>query len=278
VEALVRVAVEGQVSHPGLRGNFTVGFDDRPQMRPGMAGVTVNLRIGDRALGWQCDHGEPGVSAEGPSPNRHLALQVLAALGNRVRMTSGLAQGAIGTVTGKHAFVLIDFPADVLAEICPGDRLVVEAWGQGLQLLDHPRVTVRNLGPELLGALKFESDDGCGLTVPVVASLPARVMGAGIGMSSEWANCDVMLHDAALVDELGLANLRLGDLVVMEEQDHRYGRCFRSGWTSVGVVAHALGPTPGHGVGVVTILTGPAADLGTRADPGANVGDLLGLR
>jgi len=277
LDALVRVAVEGQVSHPGQRGGFTVGFDDRPQMRPGMAGVTVNLRVGARALGWECDHGEPGVSAEGLNPDRHLALQVLAALGNRVRMTSGLAQGALGTVTGKHAFVLIDFPAEVLAEICPGDRLVVEAWGQGLQLTDHPEVTVRNLGPELLGVLGLESGADSRLRVPVVATLPSRVMGAGIGMSSEWANCDVMLHDADLVDELGLANLRLGDLVAMEDQDHRYGRSFHRGWTSVGVIAHALGPTPGHGVGVVTILSAPAAALATRAVPRINIGDLLGL-
>ncbi|NNM98153.1 MAG: DUF4438 domain-containing protein [Candidatus Dormibacteraeota bacterium] len=273
--ALVRVGVEAVVSQPVQRGSYSIAFDDLPLIRPGMSGVTVNLRVGSRAFGWECDHGEPGVSAEGRSPASHLALQVMACLGNPVRVVSGEAVGAQGVVTGKHAFLLIDFAREDLVRISPGDRLLVDSCGQGLILEGHPAVTARNLSPELFRRLPCV-DLGAGrLGVSVVANLPAEVMGAGIGMSSEWANCDVMLHDHGLVERLGLADLRLGDLVAMQDQDHRFGRSYQRGWTSVGVVVHALGPTPGHGVGVVTLLTAPANYLEPGIAERANLGDLL---
>jgi hypothetical protein len=275
--ALLRVGAEAVISHPGQRGSYAVSFDDTPLIRPGMSGVTVNLRVGSPAFGWECDHGEPGVSAEGRDVSSHLALQVMACLGNPVLVTSGEAAGARGVVTGKHAFLLIDFGPEDLARLSPGDRLLVDTCGQGLVLEDHPAVTARNLGPELLLALPLiELADGC-IEAAVVADLPAEVMGAGIGMSSEWANCDVMLHAPELVERLGLCDLRLGDLVSMQDQDHRFGRSYRPGWTSVGVVVHALGPTPGHGVGVVTLLTAPAEHLRARPAPHSNLADLLEL-
>jgi hypothetical protein len=100
-------------------------------------------------------------------------------------------------------------------------------------------------------------------------------MGAGLGMSAEWANCDVMLHDAEAVSRLGLSGLRIGDVVGMADQDHRYARAYEPGWTSVGVLVHAMGPTPGHGVGVVTVLTAPNERLELHKVPEQNLRDLL---
>ena len=276
-EALVRIGVQGQGSHPTRRGGYSVGYDDAPVMRPGMSGVSVNLRVGSPAFGWACDHGEPGVSAEGVTSQRHLALQVMACIGNRVKVVSGPAAGATGVVTGKHAFVLIDFAESVLRQLAPGDRLLVSAWGQGLELTSAPEIVARNLGPELLEPMALEFTRDARLHVPVRFVLPPEVMGAGIGMSSEWANCDVMLHQPEVVRDLGLEDLRLGDLVAMTAQDHRFGRSFRPGWTSIGVVVHALGPTPGHGVGVVTILTGPERCLDLEVGEAPNLTKLLGL-
>jgi len=272
---LVQVAVRGRVSHPGQLGNYSIGYDDRPTMLPGMAGVTSNIRVGDSVFAFACDHGEPGVSAEGLVEREHLALQVLACVGNRVTMTSGEAKGAIGTVTGKHAYVLIDFPGVDLMRIAPGDGLVVRACGQGLLLTEFPQVAVRNCGPELLSRLGCEPALDGRLRVPVVATLPAELMGAGLGMSAEWANCDVMLHDAEAVSRLGLSGLRIGDVVGMADQDHRYARGYEPGWTAVGILVHAMGPTPGHGVGVVTVLTAPNESLELNKVPEQNLRDLL---
>jgi hypothetical protein len=274
-ERLVVLGVEATVSHP--RGaDYAVDDGGRPVLLPGMAGVCLNVRIGSPVFGWVADHLEAGVSAGNDDERRYFALQFLACMGNRVRVVSGPAAGAHGTVVGKHAFVLVDFPQQALDLIAPGDRLLVRACGQGLRLLDLPDVALRSLGPELLAALPLALEDGA-LSVPVAAEIPAWLMGAGLGMSSEWANCDVMLTSQETVQRLGFERLRIGDLVAMHDQDHRYGRGHRGGMCAIGVVAHGVGVIPGHGTGVITIMSGPAERFALRRDAGANVRDYLRL-
>jgi hypothetical protein len=102
-------------------------------------------------------------------------------------------------------------------------------------------------------------------------------MGAGIGMSSEWANCDVMLTRPDVVAELGYERLRIGDVVAMTGQDHRYGRGSRSDTCAIGVVAHGIGVIPGHGTGVITIMSGPRERFLIETDLEANIGTGLEL-
>ena len=128
---------------------------------------------------------------------------------------SGPAAGATGTVVGKHAFVLVDFPQTALDALAPGDRMLVRAHGQGLRLLDFPELVPRSCSPALVHALPFVCTAAGKLRVEVAAEIPAYMMGAGIGMSSEWANCDVMFTHRDTVDRLGVGDLRLGDVVVM---------------------------------------------------------------
>ena len=270
------LGVDAAVSHPGGGGGYAVDDRGRPVILPGMAGVCYNVRVGTPVFGWVGDHVEAGVSAGCEEARRHLALQFLACLGNTVRVVSGPAAGAAGTVVGKHAFVLADFPQAALDELAPGDRLLVRGRGQGLRLLDLPDVALRSLGPELLAALPLRLDGGA-LRLPVAAELPAHMMGAGLGMSSEWANCDVMLTSRETVERLGLERLRIGDLVAMRDQDHRFGRGHRGGMCAVGVVAHGVGVIPGHGTGVITIMSGPEERFRLERDAGANVRDYLNL-
>jgi Domain of unknown function (DUF4438) len=274
-ERLVVLGLDASVSHPGA-GGYGVDDGGRPVLLPGMAGVCYNVRVGTPVFGWVGDHVEAGVSAGCEEPGRHLALQFLACVGNPVRVVSGPAAGAQGTVVGKHAYVLVDFPQDALDRLAPGDRLLVRACGQGLQLLDLPDVALRSLGPELLRALPLRLEQGV-LRVAVAAELPAHMMGAGLGMSSEWANCDVMLTSRETVERLGLERLRIGDVVAMRDQDHRFGRGHRGGMCAIGVVAHGVGVIPGHGTGVITIMSGPAARFALEHDEQANVRDYLEL-
>ena len=202
-DRLITLAVEATISHPTQTGSYGVDSFGAPIILPGMAGICVNARVGDRVFGWAADHLEAGVCGLS-APRRHLALQVLACAGNRVRVTSGPCAGAEGVVTGKHAYVLIDFPQVALDRLAPGDRLLVRARGQGLRLTDFPRVVTRNLAPELLHAMPLRRTEAGTLEVPVVAELPAYLMGAGIGMNSEWANCDVMLTRPETIEKLGL--------------------------------------------------------------------------
>ena len=55
--------------------------------------------------------------------------------------------------------------------------------GLGLQLVDYPGISVRNLDPHVLLKLDLTEEDGR-LIVPVAAVIPARLMGSGIGASS----------------------------------------------------------------------------------------------
>jgi hypothetical protein len=192
-------------------------------------------------------------------------------------VTSGPCAGAEGTVCGKHAYVLIDFPQAVLDRLAPGDRLLVRAHGQGLQLTAFPGIVPRSCSPALIHALPLRVTDSGKLAIPVVAELPAYLMGAGIGMSSEWANCDVMLVRPETIDRLGLRGLRIGDLVAMPNQDHRFGRGYRGGMCAIGVVAHGIGVVPGHGTGVITILSGPQECFAIEQVAASNIRDYLAL-
>jgi hypothetical protein len=179
-------------------------------------------------------------------------------------------------VVGKHAFVLVDFPQDALDALAPGDRLVVRAHGQGLRLLDFPDVVLRSCSPKLLRSV-IQARDGT-LQVQVVTEIPAYLMGAGLGMSSEWANADVMFTSRETVERHDVGDLRLGDVVVMRDQDHRFGRGYRKGMSAVGVVAHGgYAGIPGHGTGVVTILSAPSNQLEPVRSERANVRDRLEL-
>lgn len=276
-DRLIALGVEATISHPTQSGAYGVDSIGRPIILPGMAGVCVNARVGDRVFGWAADHLEAGVSAGNPEPRRHQALQFLACAGNRVRVTSGPCAGAEGVVCGKHAYVLMDFPQDVLDRLAPGDRLLVRARGQGLRLTDFPQIVTRSCSPELIHAMPLRRTEAGALEVPVAAELPAYLMGAGIGMSSEWANCDVMLTRPETIEKLGLGGLRIGDVVAMPDQDHRYGRGYRGGMCAIGIVAHGIGVVPGHGTGVITIMSGPREAFAIARVASSNIREYLHL-
>lgn len=278
-DRLVELGLEAEVAHPSHGGGYSVDSYGRPMILPGMAGVVVNARVGDLVFPWAADHLEPGVSAGNTDPGRHQALQFLSCVGNPVRVVSGPAAGAEGTVTGKHAFVLVDFPRDALEVLAPGDRLHVRARGQGLRLLDFPEVAARSCSPALLRGMGVHRTGEGRLRVEVAAEIPAFMMGAGLGMSSEWANCDVMFTRREVVERLGFERTRLGDVVAMHDQDHRFGRGYRRGMCAIGVVAHGgYGGVPGHGMGVATILSGPAAQFELVRSESANLREHLDLR
>ncbi len=95
-------------------------------------------------------------------------------------------------------------------------------------------------------------------------------------MAAHAANIDLMGATPAGQDtSLGLAGLRLGDLVLMADQDHRFGRGFRAGWLSVGVMVTGECALFGHGPGASTLLTGPAEAFDVVIDPAANLARCL---
>ncbi|MFL5925359.1 MAG: DUF4438 domain-containing protein [Gaiellaceae bacterium] len=277
-DRLVEIGVQAEVAHPTHSGTYAVDSYGRPIILPGMAGVVANARVGDLVFPWAADHLEPGVSAGNPQRDRYQALQFLACIGNVVRVLTGPAAGAEGRVTGKHAFVLVDFPQDALDLLAPGDALLVRAIGQGLRFLDFDDVAARSCSPALVDGMGVEVTDDNRLRIAVTAEVPAFMMGAGLGMSSEWANCDVMFTRREVIERLGFERVRLGDVVAMHDQDHRWGRGYRAGMLAIGVVAHGgHGGIPGHGMGVATILSGPSARFELVRSEEANIRNHLSL-
>lgn len=250
----------------GDRHAYRVDADGSPFLLPGMGGVTLGCHLGDPATGWATDHLEPGLSVRHADAAANYALQYLSCVGNRVTIATGPAAGASGVVIGQHAYVLVDAPEAVLEQVTVGDQVTVRACGQGLVLLDHPAIVVKNLDPAVLDRLPFHTGADGRLEVSVTHVVPPEAVGAGAGMHSEFANTDLMGAYAGLSDDLslGLETLRIGDVVALEDQDHRYGRGYRPGWTTIGVISTGQCALFGHGPGPSTLLSGPSAAFRVR--------------
>jgi hypothetical protein len=260
------------------RHGFRVNPDGQAFLLPGMGGVTLGVHCGDPATGYAGDHVEPGLSVRHRDPAANYALQYLSCIGNSVTVSSGPGAGAEGFVIGQHAYVLVDMAEAQMRQVTAGDQVTVLALGQGLALAEHPEVVVKNCSPRLLAALAGGSRADGRLEVHVAARIPAEAIGAGAGMASEYANTDLMGAYAGLGDDLslGLEMLRIGDVVAMADQDHRFGRGYREGWLSIGVISTGSCQLFGHGPGPSTIMSGPASAFYLVDDTDANIGVLAG--
>jgi hypothetical protein len=193
----------------------------------------------------------------------------------------GPCAGRRGYVTGKHGgvdHVLIDFPTAVLRTLQIGNRVQIYACGQGMRLLEHPEIAIMNCSVRLLQrwALRSEANR---LIAPVTHLIPAAIMGSGLGRNNSYlGDCDIQLFDPGIVRRFRLDRLRFGDLVAIVDADHRFGRSFRTGAMTVGIVIHSDSTVSGHGPGVTTLLTGETRHLVPLHDPRANLAEILGIR
>jgi Domain of unknown function (DUF4438) len=271
---LVSQTLAGEV-WPALadRHGYRVGPDGQPFVLPGMGGVTLGVHCGDPATGYASDHLEPGASIRHRDQAANMAVQFLTCVGNRVRVESGPAQGSVGHVIGQHAYVLADFPEPAAARLGTGDAVSIVAIGQGLRLADHPAIAVKNCSPDLLEQIPGGTMPDGRLEVHVAATVPAEAAGAGVGMISEYANTDLMGAYSGLGADLslGLESLRVGDIVALTDQDHRYGRGYRSGYLTIGVISTGQCMLFGHGPGPSTLLSGPAGAFHLVQDTAANL-------
>ncbi len=286
-EKLIKISVMGEIASPTIRSVYTVSATGQPHVLPSVGGITYNLRVGDLACGWEADHVEPGVSAENKENDSrsgvaaNTAFNVLSCVGNEAIVVNGDGKGARGVVTGKHGgieHVLIDFPSGILDKLVLGDKILVKAFGTGLKLVDFPEIKVFNMDPALLAAWDPQPKENK-LLVPVTHVVPAAVMGSGLGANQvNSGDYDIQMFDKAVVDQYKLETLRLGDLVAIVDADHSFGRIYRQGAVSVGVVIHSNCVTAGHGPGVTTLMTSPDGKIVPLINREANVASLLKLR
>ena len=288
MDKLVKISVVGEVASPFVsRSVYNVSATGTPSILPGVGGITYNLRVGDPACGWEADHVEPCVSAENKENDprngqrANTAFNVLSCVGNEAIVATGDAKGSKGVVTGKHGgieHVLIDFQSEILEKLMLGDKILVKAFGLGLKLIDFADVKVMNMDPCFLEALDPQPN-GEKLEVPVTHMIPAAIMGSGLGANqTQSGDYDIQLFDENVIEQYGLDDLRLGDLVAIIDSDHSFGRIYRQGAISVGIVVHTNCVTAGHGPGVTTLMTSPSGKIVPKIDSKANIAYLLKLR
>ncbi len=279
-DKLVEISVMGEISSPGVTPGspWRVGHDGVPRVVVGSGGITYNVRVGAPALGWAGDHVEPCVSVRNPDERGSGALNVYATLGNEARLVTGDGKGGVGVVTGKHGgieHVMVDFPDETLDKMMIGDRMLIRAFGVGLQFLDYPDVRAMSLNPRFIETWGI-GERGGKLAVPVAKRVPAGVMGSGLGRDNAFrGDYDITMFDPAIVEQYDLADLRLGDLVAIEDADSTFGRYYRTGSVTIGIIAHADSNLAGHGPGVTCVLSSKSGAIEPVLDAGANIADLL---
>ncbi len=234
----------------------------------------------DRAFGWAADCIHPGVSIGQADGNWNRGLNVFACVGTRARGMSGEAAGTTGVVTGKSGRfseqVIVHIPHEARSRMTVGDQVLVRAEGVGMSLTDHPDVSLKGISGGLLAALPAEESDGQ-IAFGVTAQVPAHLVGAGLGLTSEGGSLHIQSTDRKLLQELGLDQLRLGDLVALEDTDSRYNHGYLRGARAIGVVASTDGPRAGYGPGIAILMTAPAGQLGSFESTDTNLVQLLGI-
>ncbi|MBN2070964.1 MAG: DUF4438 domain-containing protein [Candidatus Krumholzibacteriota bacterium] len=285
-DLLVMKSVIGFVSYPRLllKNPYLVDSSGEAHILPGTGGITYNVCVGDSAVDFAGDHIEPGVSitlnskeADNPSLG---GLSVLTCVGNEARVVTGEAAGEKGVVTGKHGgveHVIIDFSLETLEKLVIGDKIQIRSYGQGLRLIDFPGLHMMNIDPGLLGKIRLIPEDKR-ITIPVTHIIPASLMGSGLGsrhsMSGDY---DIQIPDPETMRRYGLEDLRLGDVIAVEDADCRYGRTIKNGAMSVGIVVHASCVTNGHGPGVTVIMSTVEKLIMPEIEKNANIACYLGI-
>lgn len=279
---LVMMGVIGEATQPSIPGGlYRVNFDGKAVVVPGTGGITPNVRVGDPAFGFMADHVEPGVSVRHPDEAKNNAFTVYACIGNEAVVVTGEAKGETGVVTGKHGgveHVMIDFTPKIMKKMTVGDKIQVWGHGVGLTLLDAPGVAAFNMDPDFLKKWGATAKSGR-VSVKVARIIPAAIMGSGLGRNTVVrGDYDIQTFDDVMAEKYGLRDLRLGDLVAITDADNTYGRIYRTGAISVGIVVHGASKVSGHGPGVTTLLTSTTGAIDIDIDRDANIAGILGLR
>jgi hypothetical protein len=261
----------GEVEHPASGSHpYRVDRDGHSYVPVGDGGLVLGVELGDGVFAHAADHVAPGVCLVHPDPSARAALTALSGLGDLVTVRTGAGSGATGVVAGKRGEagrVVVWFRPEVLAALRPGDQMSVRAGGQGTTLPAYPSITVVNVAAPMLQRLPVR-DDGDLLRVAVRAVLPSKLMGNGVGRPSPQWDIDLQLT-AATAAGFAATELALGDLVALTDVDARWNIGFRRGWTTVGVVVHGGSPMPGHGPGMMPLLSAPPGTMATDiAGPG----------
>lgn len=284
-ERLVHFALQGAVIPPLCFG-WEVTREGHGKVYPSVGGITYNVKIGDSVFDFEADHIEPGVSciaggfSDKRTANPNLSFGAYSCIGNEAKIISGEAKGKKGVVTGHHGgveHVLIHFEDEALEKLSYDDKILIRGVGQGLKLLDYPEITVTGLDPKLLKKIPIRTKSKS-LSVPVVATVPAELMGSGLGHNDSFkGDYDIQTSDPSVLKKYNLEALRFGDFVAIIDHESTYGWSYKKGAVSIAVVVHGNSFLAGHGPGVQTVMTSREGRIEPVLNKNANLGNYLGI-
>jgi hypothetical protein len=110
-----------------------------------------------------------------------------------------------------------------------------------------------------------------------VAKVPAHLVGAGAGLTSEGGSIHIQTTDRAEIAAQGLDKLRLGDIVALEDYDSRYQHGYLRGATGIAVIGQTDGPRAGYGPGMTLLMTDAAGAIEPVVRSSVNLAELLDL-
>ncbi len=257
-DKLVMFSLQGKIHHPTHSTAFRVGYDGKGRILPSTGGITYNFQIGDCCMGIVGDHIEPGVSIKNSDNRENEALNLFSCIGNEAKVISGDAKGRTGIVTGTHGgvdHVFLYFDQETLELLNVNDTIAIKGYGTGLAIEAYPTIKIMNLDPSLLKKLALK-EVGRQLHVGVSHIIPAYLMGSGIGVAEiHSGDYDIMTQDKETITELGLDQLRFGDLVAIRDHCAHNGPHYKKGSTVIGVIVHSDSYSSGHGPGVAVIMS-----------------------
>ena len=282
---LVSLSVMGHIASPTFPGlpaePYRLAADGTPFLLPTYGSIVYNVSVGDSAYGWLADCIHPSVSISLADDRSNRGLNILSCVGNAAVVMSGEAKGKTGTVTGKTGRfseqVIVHFAKEAREKMAIGDKIVVRAAGVGMELAEHPKIRIKSCSPELLEALKAETIADGKLKVPVVGIVPAHLLGAGAGLTSEGGSLHIQTADEKALRESGLDALKLGDVVALENYDSRYQHGYLRNAVGIGVVGQGDSPRAGYGPGLTLLMTSTDRGIVPVIEPGINLKTLLDL-
>ena len=85
------------------------------------------------------------------------------------------------------------------------------------------------------------------------------------------------MFDPVMVEQHGLADLRLGDLVAIDDAESSFGWYYRTGSVTIGIICHADSNLAGHGPGVTCLLGSQSGAIEPVVDRGLTGRENLAL-
>jgi hypothetical protein len=285
-DKLVAVSVMGQIASPGFPGlpaePYRLDAHGRPFLLPTYGGLVYNVSVGDSAYGWLADCIHPGVSISLKDDNGNRGLNLFACVGNTAMVMSGDAKGAKGVVTGKSGrfseHVILHFAKADREKMAIGDKINIKSVGVGMELLDHPGVTLKSCSVDLIEGLEVTTAPDGRLNVPVSAVVPPHLLGAGAGLTSEGGSLHIQSQDKDALHEAGLDALRLGDVVALADYDSSFNHGYLRGAVGIGVVGQGDSPRAGYGPGLTLVMTSMMGGINPVVSPGVNIADIFALK